>query len=125
MKKVILFLILSFFILNCELETSGSRAYDGVWLLDAAVPKTLTLDNGSFTLSSTKYERGIVSDIDSNTFTLRYTHIQSGGEWFTYTEAGEIQPEDVTKDWILSPGGNILTLTDPNNVDPDEVYTKQ
>lgn len=125
MKKVILFLILPLLFFSCELEEEDPRVYDGVWVLDSVITQTLTLSRGDFTVVSIIDYKGVVTDVDADTFTFRYTHIGSGGQWFTFAEAGQTQPDDVTKNWSLSPGGNILTLTDPNGVEADEVYTKQ
>lgn len=122
MKKSVLLLPILLLFFACPVEEEDPRPYDGIWITDSFLGQiTLTLDKGDWTQDTSSIDaKGTVTDVDSDTITFKTTHIGADGMWAETSDA-----EDTTWDWVLSADGNTLTMSDPNNIVSDNVYTKQ
>lgn len=121
MKKIILLLPVLIILFACPVEEDkDSRPYDGIWSMFGLA--TLVFNSGSYDLTITfAQERGTVTDVDSDTIDMKKTHAGFTGQTLvTLSEA-----EQTTQRWDWNISGTTLTLTDPNGVEDQQIYTKQ
>lgn len=141
MKKLLLLLVTLLLVFSCDVagqvndaaekvedavDEANKTSYVDTWAFGEGFEKvTLILTTSTYESSSAMLTtKGTLNNDDENTVTITSTHMMSGGTWFSHATLGS-DPITATWDWVLSNDGNTLTLTDPNGVNSQQVFTRQ